>query len=85
MDLIKRVGSILRRRFAPADVKLEDDDGLTGYVVSSKFRGMSSLDRQTQIDDALRDSSAKLSAGDLRRILMIAALTPVEFESASTH
>jgi hypothetical protein len=85
MDLVQRVKRLLRRRFAPADIKLDDDDGVTGYIVSPMLRGKSSLERQTEIDEVLRDASARLSQEDLSRILLIAALTPVEFESASTH
>jgi len=82
MDFKEKVSEALRRSIHPVRIELEDDDGISGYVVADDFRGLSSLDRQTLIDKALRDSSAELSKADLRRILMIAALTPAEYESA---
>ena len=39
-----------------ADVRLEIDDGISGFVVSRDFEGMSMLDRQTQIDKALNSA-----------------------------
>ena len=35
--------------------RLEDDDGVFGFVVSRAFQKMSSIDRQGKIDEALRN------------------------------
>ena len=81
MDLKEKVAVALKEAIEGARLRLEDDDGISGYVVSSEFRGMSALDRQTLIDKALRHSSVKFSKQDRRNILASAALTPAEFES----
>ena len=62
-------------------VRLEDDDGITGFVVSPQFRDMSTLDRQGLIEAALIDSRKSLTPDEQRRVLMIAGLTPEEYES----
>ncbi len=81
MDLKEKVAVALKEAIEGARLRLEDDDGISGFVVSAEFRGMSALDRQTMIDNALRHSSVKFSKQDRRNILAIAALTPAEFES----
>jgi stress-induced morphogen len=83
VDLKEKVDQALRRYLRPDLVELADDDGISGFVVSPQFRGMSALDRQTLIYNALRDSSVKLSGPELRRVLAIAALTPAEYASVS--
>jgi stress-induced morphogen len=80
MDLKEKVTEALARHLHPERIQLEDDDGISGFVVSTQFRGMSSFDRQTLIHHLLRDTAPKLSKAELRQILAIAALTPVEFE-----
>lgn len=81
MGLKEKVETALKGAITAARIRLEDDHGISGFVVSSDFRGMSALDRQTLIDKALRNSSAKLSKPELRQVLMIAALTPAEYET----
>ena len=81
MDLKEKIRRALGRSIRLDDVHLEDDDGITGYVVSPDFRGLSALDRHELMDKALRDRGAELSRAELRRVLMIAAVTPVEFEA----
>jgi len=72
------VKAALERYFQPELLKLEDDDGISGYVVAQQFRGMSSLDRQTAIDQALRKSEEPLSREENRRVIAIAGLSPEE-------
>jgi acid stress-induced BolA-like protein IbaG/YrbA len=81
VDLKKKVAAALRGAAADARIRLEDDDGISGFVVSAEFRGMSALDRQMLIDGALRNSSLKFSKPELRQILAIAALTPAEYDT----
>lgn len=78
MDLLEKVKAALERYFQPELLKLEDDDGISGYVVAQQFRGMSSLDRQTAIDQALRKSEEPLSREENRRVIAIAGLSPEE-------
>ena len=80
MDLKEKVEKALRSSIHSESIRLEDDDGISGFVVSSAFRGLSAIDRQTLIDKALRSPSAGLTRPELRQILVIAALTPAEYE-----
>jgi hypothetical protein len=41
----------------------------------------SKLERQVLIDKALRDSSAHLTKAELRKVLVVAGLTPAEYEN----
>jgi len=75
----------LREPLGAEYIHLDDDDGISGYVVSGGFEGMSSLDRQRLIDDTLRNAEDPLSKEERRHVLMIAALTPLEYESAGAH
>ncbi len=64
----------------PAEyVRLDDDDGISGFVVANRFENESTLDRQAMIDEAL--VHADLSPIEQRQILMIAGLTPQEYEA----
>ena len=80
MDLKEKVTEALRRSLVPDSIVLEDDDGISGFVVSAKFRRMTALDRQRLIDQILRDPESEVTKPELRRILAIAALTPAEYE-----
>ncbi|MDB5350753.1 MAG: hypothetical protein JWN86_2000 [Planctomycetota bacterium] len=80
MDLKEKVSDALRHSLDPEFILLEDDEGISGFVVSSQFRGLSSLDRQVRIAHALRDSPKKFTKTERRQILAIAGLTPVEYE-----
>jgi len=64
-------------------VRLDDDDGISGFVVSRRFQNMSTLDRQKLIDDALQ--IAHLTEEERRSILMIAGITPQEYESVGAR
>lgn len=76
MGVKEKALNVLSEVFRPTNIRLEDDDGITGYVVSSRFEGMSALDRQTEIDEAL---SRSLTGVEKRHVLAIAGLTPAEF------
>jgi acid stress-induced BolA-like protein IbaG/YrbA len=80
VDLREKVTRALREHLNPDHIQLEDDDGVSGVVVSAQFRGVSPFDRQMLIDKALRSASEKLTRAELRRVLAIAALTPAEYE-----
>jgi hypothetical protein len=81
MDIKEKIEEALRRSFRPDVLRLEDDGGISGFVVSSEFRGMAAIDRQTLLHRVLRDPPVKLSRAELRRVLGIAALTPAEYDS----
>jgi acid stress-induced BolA-like protein IbaG/YrbA len=79
MDIKEKVINALNRSLKVDYLRLEEDDGLYGFVVSSEFAQMSALDRQWMIEEAL--SKARLSAPEQRHILTIAGLTPAEYEA----
>lgn len=79
MDLKTKVAEALRRAFQPDQIQLVEDDGIYGFVVSSEFSQMSSLDRQTLIDRVLHDPAVKMTKKERRQVLAIAALTPSEY------
>jgi hypothetical protein len=81
VDLKEKVAEALRLSLRTDRIQLEDDDGISGFVVSPQFRGLSALDRQMLIHKALRSPSVKFSRAELRQVLAIAALTPVEYEA----
>ena len=79
MDLKEKVTKALNGQLNPDRIQLEDDGGISGFVVSKKFDRMPALDRQTLIDKALRGSKIKFTKAELRSVLAIAGLTPAEF------
>jgi hypothetical protein len=81
VDLKEKMTEALRRALSPVHVRLVDDGGISGFVVSAQFQRMPSLERQIVIDKALREPSAKLTKAELRQVLAIAGLTPVEYEA----
>jgi stress-induced morphogen len=80
MDLKEKVEKALRSHFQVEHIKLVDDDGIAGFVVSPDFRGVTRPDRRSRIARALRDPSMKLSRREQRRVLIIAPFTPVEYD-----
>lgn len=85
MALKEKIVRALSNAIGVEFVHLEDDDGISGFVVSKQFAGMSTLDRQALIDKALENTPEPLSREERRRVLMIAGLTPREYESAGTR
>ena len=75
MDVREKVVAALIQAFEPAYVRVEDDDGISGFVVSRKFEGLTALDRQERIDEA-QTVAPRLTKEERRRVLMIAGLTP---------
>jgi stress-induced morphogen len=80
VDFKEKVEHALRTHFQVEQIKLVDDNGVSGFVVSPDFEGMARADRRTRIDRALRDPSMKLTRREQRRVLLIAPWTPVEFD-----
>jgi hypothetical protein len=81
VDLKEKVAKALRQALRPDHLQLADDDGVWGVVVSARFRQVPALERQTILQNALRESSLKFTKAELRKVLAIAALTPAEFEA----
>jgi acid stress-induced BolA-like protein IbaG/YrbA len=80
MDLKEKVEEAFKKHIGLERIQLNDDDGVFGFVISAGFRGMSAIDRQALIYNALHDPASKLTKPELRQVLAIAALTPAEFE-----
>ena len=85
MGLPEKITDALQAPLRSEYIRLEDDDGISGFVVSREFEGMSTLDRQQLIDQTLQNASEPLSPEEQRQILVIAALTPVEFETVGAQ
>jgi hypothetical protein len=85
VEIKKKIAKALNQSLKDAYVRLEDDDGISGFVVSPRFKGMSSLDRQKLIDDILDHAPDPLNKEERRRVLMIAALTPVEYDAVGAR
>jgi hypothetical protein len=82
MDVTDKIINALQA-LAPEYVRLEDDDGISGFVVSRQFEGVSALDRQWKIEDLL--SNGSLTEEERRQVVMIAALTPEEYETVGAR
>ncbi len=78
MDFKDKIVETLVQALQPEFVRLEDDDGVSGFVVSRAFEGMTTLDRQAKIEEILKPE-------DRRRILMIAGLTPQEYDAVGAR
>lgn len=85
MGLTKKIVAALRSQLHAEYCRLDDDDGISGFVVAPTFEGHSTWDRQKMIDDALRHAPDPLSPDEHRQVLMIAGLTPAEYESAGAR
>jgi Trp operon repressor len=83
MDIKDRIISALFEELQPEYVRLEDDDGISGFVVSRRFENMSTLDRQGRIEEVL--NKASLAQEERRQVLMIAGLTPQEYEAVGAR
>jgi hypothetical protein len=83
MDLKDKIINVLSQALQPEQVRLDDDDGISGFVVSRVFEGMSTLDRQGKIEELLQN--AELTHEQRRRILLIAGLTPEEYEAVGAR
>ena len=83
MDLKEKIRNSLTEVLMPEYLRLENDDGISGFVVSRRFEKMSALDRQQKIEEALQ--KAPLSPRERRQVLMIAGLTPEEYEAVGAR
>lgn len=66
MGLADKVVAALQTPLGAEYIRLDDDDGISGFVVSGRFENMSTLDRQQLIDEALRDAPDPLSQEEQR-------------------
>lgn len=83
MDLKDKIIEALVQSLEPEYVRLEDDDGISGFVVSSRFKETSMMDRQGMIEEVLQQAS--LTPKERRQILMIAGLTPEEYATVGAR
>lgn len=81
MELKEKIAKALRVAFDPENIVLRDEEGISGFIVSPRFRRMNALARQELIEKALRAPAAKLSKSELHQILAIAPLTPLEYDA----
>lgn len=80
MDLQAKTVSALDEAFHPELLTLEEEEGLSGFIVAKGFQGLTGMERQERIQKAL----APLSSAERRRVVMIAALTPAEYGEIGT-
>ena len=85
MDVKDKIINALQEQLNARYIRLEDDDGICGFVVSDQFVGMSTLERQQRIDEALSRASPTLTGEENRRVLMIAGLTPGEYDAVGAN
>ena len=77
MALKEKVWKTLSDYFSPEELVLDDEYGITGFIVSPRFRKMDVLDRMDLMDTAL--DTGKFTPSERRKMLMIAPLTPAEY------
>jgi acid stress-induced BolA-like protein IbaG/YrbA len=82
VDLREIIIRALLKHLKAEYVRLEDEDGVSGFVVSARFKDMPALDRQTLIDKVLRKA---LTTEEVHRVLMIAAFTREEYETVGAR
>jgi hypothetical protein len=84
VDVKDKIIRALQQGIAPDFIRLdEDEEDVSGFVVSTRFEGMAALDRQDLIERAIKGAS--LDPRERRRILMIAGLTPVEYDAVGAR
>ena len=82
MGVLEKLETLLTREFPlPDKVKLEDDDGIIGSVVSARFTGLQPRERINILWDYL---DQHLAREEKRRVVMIIALTPEDAIAYST-
>lgn len=79
MDLKQKITQALRNKLNAEYIRLEEEDGISGFVVSEKFKGMPSIERQELLDEVLGKT---LTRAEARQVVMIAGLTREEYETA---
>lgn len=81
MEIREKIEQALNKHLDRPYISLDDDNGITGFVVSRTFEEKSSLDRQKLIDFALSHAPEPLLAKERKRVLMIAGITPAESDA----
>jgi hypothetical protein len=76
-----KVEQALRSHFQIDHLRLEDEDGIYGSLVSPDFEGVSFAERDAMLQRAYRDPASNLSDRERRRIKFIMTRTPVEYEA----
>lgn len=77
MALTQKLKRILKEEFPPPDtVTLRDENGIVGVITSERFRDMKTIDRQDLLNAVL--ASHHLKPEEMRRILILVAVTPEE-------
>ncbi len=84
MEIKDKIVKALSRVLEIEYVRLDEEGRISGHVVSPTFQKLSSLARQELIDDALKTGPDALTRPERRRVVMIAALTPMEYLSVGT-
>jgi acid stress-induced BolA-like protein IbaG/YrbA len=84
MALADKIIAALHEPLEASYIRLDSDDGISGIVVSEKFNGVTTLDRQRRID-ALLESAKPITPEERRKVVMIAGLTPSEYEAAGAR
>jgi len=79
-SLQEKLAKLFQERFGRrAKVEIEsDDDGISGKIISAKFRGVDMRDRVNMIHDTF---DGLLSTAEKRQIVIIMPLTPEETRS----
>src|SRR5262249_937721 len=76
MDLLTKTHNLLRKAFPrPAKIMLEDENGIIGEIISSRFRGVDFRTRQQMLSQAFAD---QLSEAERKKISIIMTFTPEE-------
>jgi stress-induced morphogen len=71
-----KVMRLLKASFPPPDhIEVEDENGIIGTVISDRFKGLDTIERQQILSQALDD---KLTGEERKRIVIIIAMTPRE-------
>jgi hypothetical protein len=80
--LLKKIGSILRKRFEDIEIRFDHEKGerISGFLISKKFSRMSHFTRQGVIWKLLREN---LSDTQQRKILGFLIYTPREIQAYS--
>jgi len=73
---VRKLNDLLREKFpAPDLIELEDDKGIIGTIISTRFKNMEMMDRVNLIWDFLDEN---LTKEERRKIVLIIAMTPKE-------
>ncbi len=81
MELKEKVERALRNHFQVDYLKLMDNEGIHGFVVSPDFEDLSSSERRGLLREASRDPTADLTDCERRQFSFISTLTPAEYEA----